>query len=212
MKKILCLICIALLSFACSKENEAVPKTDFSLEINEMSENTLYKGLLKSDDGKGVTITCQGSCSCQTVWQIGSDVVTCSCTPCNMHVIFDKLQTGGKGNAELEEQYNSLIQSEFFKKSKSHLDDYLTKELGLTGSIEVITMKFQADSDHEIMTITFKTPSGEEETLLSVYNTQLKTTYVINCTGNCGCMPQYNLETHIASCSCSPCNLTVSQK
>ncbi len=215
MKKRLILIFLfAALSCTVDKEidgNSAVVENGKSIDIANNSEFNLmsFEELKEVTKNNGVSITCGGSCGCQVQWVIGSDTVSCSCSPCSMEVTLDRLKLNK--DQSLNDYYNSMLESEFFKSSKKYLDNFIQKNYN-TSEVLVTNIHVDFIDVNGLLTIDFLTPSNEKETLLVVYNNTNKNTYIVNCSGgSCDCRPQFNLETNVASCSCSPCTLTVEE-
>src|SRR5690554_2041692 len=174
--------------------------SDFKLmsfdELREVTEN-------------GVSFKCRASCECQVQWVIGSDTVSCSCNSCSMEVTFERLKLND--NQNLNDYFHSLMESDFFRSSKKHFDNFIHKKYNINELI-VSDVFIEFIDVNGLLTIDFISPSNEKETLLVVYNNINKNTYIVNCSGSsCDCRPQFNLETNVASCSCSPCTFTVEE-
>ncbi len=154
-----------------------------------------------------VTISCSGDCDCRPVGSLAA--VYCSCDDCVMKLQFDDNEKIGGNNSSGQNSKEILLEGgasvevpfieEFTEFAKiNHPNSKLS---------EIVVSRNKQDD----VTVLFVFSGGNDDDSSVMFARAGGKTYLIDCTGSCGCKEVYSFGTNSASCSCDDCVMKVTE-
>ncbi len=222
MKKELLLLAFLVALFSCSKDDPSTSQNTeidlvtqkFSVEKLSDYDNVSLEDLQRDFGNRGVSMVCAGECGCTGFINMDTGQGGCTCSPCTMTITFHDKNVI---NPDLKAQrvYSSLLDSSYFKMIFDEYEEFLSTNFNLdkTNTFKNIDLHF--GDKNIVASFTFIDDKGFEDNVLVVYeigaNRGLGSTYTVSCSGECGCTAGFDFNNNTATCSCSPCTMTVNQ-
>lgn len=214
MKKIILLltylVVITLIVLSCSgSENETGNLGAVKEKMTALKEN---KSPMVSDFSKLAgtwNLQCTGECGCHDSFNLNTGVHSCSCSPCVMQIEY--IPKGGKSiysDEEKQEIMQYLLNDYDFM---AEFKNYIKSKNSNLETVAIISMAHTFDDNYRFSLITYKDENGVKESVGFYQNGKLAKKYTVDCNGGCGCVEQFTPATGQVSCSCAPCQMTITE-
>lgn len=146
-------------------------------------------------------VECSGECACALEWDLNSNLFYCTCSPCAMRIEYN--EENSSGHLSDESLFNNY---DFTKLISSEL-----KNRGFNNKVRLKLIRHELTDQYRLSVAQYW--EANELKSFAVYENYSNRgkQYIVDCYGECECLEQFNPATGLVSCSCSECEMKITE-